>query len=109
LFGWTVSEFGLNDVIEAGLVKAPRVVCCGTMRCAILLPGALPLVVPHLCLTPRNFRRAVQLRPDLYRRHAQIERRIGHTHSPSVVRLPELTGISPAAAGLNDLTGLIRA
>ena len=26
LFGWTVSDFGLNDAIESGLVKTPRVV-----------------------------------------------------------------------------------
>jgi len=26
LFGWIVSDFGLNDSIEAGLVKTPRVV-----------------------------------------------------------------------------------
>ncbi len=26
LFGWTISDFGLNDAIEAGLVKTPRVV-----------------------------------------------------------------------------------
>ena len=26
LFGWVVSDFGLNDSIEAGLVKTPRVV-----------------------------------------------------------------------------------
>ena len=26
LFPWIVSDFGLNDVIEAGLVKTPRVV-----------------------------------------------------------------------------------
>ena len=26
LFGWVVSDFGLNDAIESGLVKTPRVV-----------------------------------------------------------------------------------
>ncbi len=26
LFGWTVSDFGLNDAIESGLVKTPRIV-----------------------------------------------------------------------------------
>src|SRR3989442_7382110 len=26
LFGWIVSDFGLNDAIESGLVKTPRVV-----------------------------------------------------------------------------------
>lgn len=28
LFGWIVSDFGLNDAIECGLVKTPRVVVC---------------------------------------------------------------------------------
>jgi type III restriction enzyme len=36
LFGWIVSDFGLNDAIEAGLVKTPRVVIrddpCRTRR-----------------------------------------------------------------------------
>ena len=26
LYGWIVSDFGLNDAIESGLVKTPRVV-----------------------------------------------------------------------------------
>ena len=26
MFGWIISDFGLNDAIEAGLVKTPRVV-----------------------------------------------------------------------------------
>ena len=26
MFGWIVSDFGLNDAIESGLVKTPRVV-----------------------------------------------------------------------------------
>ena len=45
-----------------------------------------------------DLRRAAGLRPELYRRYAEIERRIGHTLSPSRVPLPELTGIPPAAA-----------
>ena len=28
LFGWIVSDFGLGDAIESGLVKTPRVVIC---------------------------------------------------------------------------------
>ena len=46
-----------------------------------------------------DLRRAAELRPDLYRRYAEIERRIGHTLSPSRVPLPELTGISPSDSG----------
>ena len=45
-----------------------------------------------------DLRRAAELRPDLYRRYAETERRIGHTLSPSGVSLPELTGISPTPA-----------
>ena len=41
---------------------------------------------------------AARLRPDLYARYADLERRIGHTLSPSRRTLPEITGI-PAPAG----------
>ena len=44
--------------------------------------------------------RAAELRPGLYRDYAALERRIGHTLSPSRVPLPALTGVpvpSPAA------------
>ena len=40
-----------------------------------------------------DLRRAAQLRPDLYRKYAQLERRIGHTLSPTRQYLPDLTGI----------------
>ena len=43
--------------------------------------------------SPRDLRRAAELRPALYRRYAQIEQRIGHTLSPSGTPLPELTDI----------------
>ena len=56
-----------------------------------------------------DLRTAARLQPALYARYAEIERRIGHTLSPSGVPLPELTGISPAAAGRDDTTGLNRA
>ena len=46
-----------------------------------------------------DLRRAAELRPDLYRTYAALERRIGHTLSPSGIPLPELTGISPSTAG----------
>ena len=51
-------------------------------------------------------RRAAELRPGLYRRYAALEKRIGHTLSPSGVALLDLTGIpaDPAAGtpGLSD-------
>ena len=40
-----------------------------------------------------DLRRAAELRPDLYRKYAQLERRIAHTLSPTRKYLPELTGI----------------
>ena len=43
--------------------------------------------------SPRDLRRAAELRPGLYARYAQIAQRIGHTLSPSGRPLPELTGI----------------
>ena len=49
-----------------------------------------------------DLRRAAELRPDLYRTYVALERRIGHTLSPSAVPLPELTGISPIPAGDGD-------
>ena len=58
--------------------------------------------------SPRDLRTAAELRPNLYRRYAQTERRIGHTLSPTGRPLPELTGIAPARR-LEDPTGLDRA
>lgn len=61
-----------------------------------------------LCLfsSKSDIRRAAELRPDLYRKYARLEKRIGHTLSPSGVPLPELTGIpvDPTAGtpGLSD-------
>ena len=46
--------------------------------------------------SPRDLRTAAELRPGLYRRYAETERRIGHTLSPTGRPLPELTGIAPA-------------
>ena len=40
-----------------------------------------------------DLRRAAELRPDLYRKYAALEQRIGHTLSPSRRYLPEITGI----------------
>ena len=56
-----------------------------------------------------DLRTAVRLQPALYAHYADLERRIGHTLSPSGVPLPEPTGISPATAGHDDATGLNRA
>ncbi len=42
--------------------------------------------------SPEDLRRAAELRPELYRRYVEIERRIGHT-------LPQLTGVSPSESG----------
>ncbi|MDE0176755.1 MAG: phosphoadenosine phosphosulfate reductase family protein [Defluviicoccus sp.] len=53
--------------------------------------------------SPEDLRRAAELRPDLYARYAETERRIGHTLSPSGVPLPELTGIPPAPAATTPL------
>ena len=53
-----------------------------------------------------DLRTAARLQPALYAHYADLERRIGHTLSPSGVPLPELTGISPVAAGHDDPSGL---
>ena len=69
LFEWVVSDFGLNDAIEAGLVKTPRVV---------VRDGALP--------------NAATMRPKLYHLYREPEvaqdlnRRGAEPHEP----LPEL-------------------
>ena len=54
-----------------------------------------------------DLRRAAELRPDLYRTYAELERRIGHTLSPTRRPLPEVTGVSLADDdGSDDLGGL---
>ena len=40
-----------------------------------------------------DLRTAARLQPQLYQRYVALERRIGHTLSPSGVPLPDLTGI----------------
>ena len=58
-----------------------------------------------LCLfaSRSDLRCAAELRPSLYRRYARLEKRIGHTLSPSGVPLPELTGIpADPEAGTSD-------
>ena len=53
-----------------------------------------------------DLRRAAELRPDLYQTYSRLEKRIGHTLSPSGIPLPALTGIpaGPDAVtpGLSD-------
>ena len=57
-----------------------------------------------------DLRRAAELRPSLYRRYVALEKRIGHTLSPSGVPLPELTGIPAVpAAGTPGLPGRLLA
>ena len=57
-----------------------------------------------------DLRRAAELRPALYRTYVELERRIGHTLSPTRRPLPEVTGISPVGGGGHqDLTGPIGA
>ena len=45
--------------------------------------------------------RAAQLRPDLYRDYVALERRIGHTLSPTRLPLPVLTGVPAERSGVN--------
>ena len=42
--------------------------------------------------------RAAELRPALYRRYADLERRIGHTLSPTRLPLPALTGVAATSS-----------
>ena len=56
-----------------------------------------------------DLRRAAELRPGLYARYVDLERRINHTLSPSRIPLPELTGIPvDPAAGTLDLSDRLR-
>ena len=54
-----------------------------------------------------DLRRAAELRPELYRSYAALERRIGHTLSPTRQPLPEVTGIPLPAGEHEDLAGSI--
>ncbi|MXW21386.1 MAG: phosphoadenosine phosphosulfate reductase family protein [Gammaproteobacteria bacterium] len=47
--------------------------------------------------------RAAELRPNLYREYAALERCIGHTLSPSRIPLPALTGVPAAPSDTSDL------
>ena len=46
-----------------------------------------------------DLRTAARLQPSLHRRYAMLERRIGHTLSPSRVPLPDLTGVPIQSTG----------
>ncbi len=54
-----------------------------------------------------DLRRAAELRPELYRAYAALERRIGRTLSPTRQPLPKVTGVPPVARrDLEDLADL---
>ena len=52
-----------------------------------------------------DLRRAAELRPLLYRTYADLERRIGHTLSPTGRPLPEITGITVTPSPSCDRNG----
>ena len=88
VFDWLpVFEFATQDVFrviaEAGQSPHP-VYSFGLTRCSC-----------SFCIfaSRSDPRRAAELRPDLYAKYAQLERRIAHTLSPTRRYLPELTGI----------------
>ncbi|MCY4439684.1 MAG: phosphoadenosine phosphosulfate reductase family protein [Deltaproteobacteria bacterium] len=56
-----------------------------------------------------DMRRAAELRPLLYKAYSRLEKRIGHTLSPSGIPLPALTGIPvDSAAGTPGLSKRLR-
>ncbi len=88
VFDWLpVFELATEDVFriiaEAGQSPHP-VYSFGLTRCSC-----------SFCIfsSRSDLRRAAELRPDLYAKYAQLERRIAHTLSPTRKYLPELTGI----------------
>ena len=88
VFDWLpVFELTTEDVFrviaEAGQSPHP-VYSFGLTRCSC-----------SFCIfsSRSDLRRAAELRPDLYAKYAQLERRIAHTLSPTRKYLPELTGI----------------
>ena len=93
VFDWLpVFELAAEDVFrviaEAGQSPHP-VYSFGLTRCSC-----------SFCIfaSRSDLRRAAELRPDLYAKYAQLERRIGHTLSPTRKYLPELTGIPVESA-----------
>ena len=100
-FDWLpIFDLGADDVFrvirDAG--QSPHWVYAeGMSRCSC-----------SLCIfsSTSALRRAAELRPGLYRKYVEIEKRIGHTLSPSGIPLPEITGIPADSAtgtpGLSD-------
>ena len=93
VFDWLpVFELTTEDVFriiaEAGQSPHP-VYSFGLTRCSC-----------SFCIfaSRSDLRRAAELRPDLYAKYAQLERRIAHTLSPTRKHLPELTGIPVESA-----------
>ena len=93
VFDWLpVFELTTEDVFrviaEAGQSPHP-VYSFGLTRCSC-----------SFCIfaSRSDLRRAAELRPDLYAKYAQLERRIAHTLSPTRKYLPELTGIPVESA-----------
>ena len=82
----TEDVFGV--IAEAGQAPHP-VYSFGLTRCSC-----------SFCIfsSRSDLRRAAELRPDLYLKYAQLERRIAHTLSPTRKYLPELTGIPVESA-----------
>ena len=102
VFDWLpVFELTTEDVFriiaEAGQSPHP-VYSFGLTRCSC-----------SFCIfaSRSDLRRAAELRPDLYAKYAQLERRIAHTLSPTRKYLPELTGIpvESAVRGLPQARG----
>jgi hypothetical protein len=80
LFGWIVSDFGLNDAIEAGLVKTPRVV---------VRDGVVP---DSKTLKPKLYH--------LYRDPAVKEDLNRKRRAPQALPQPGATSLHPARCGL---------
>ena len=77
------TEHVFRVIAEAGQAPHP-VYSFGMTRCSC-----------SFCIfaSRSDLRLAAELRPDLYEKYAQLERRIAHTLSPTRKYLPELTGI----------------
>ena len=88
VYDWLpVFDLALGDVfrvIQEGDQSPHPVYALGMSRCSCVF---------CIFASRSDLRRAAELRPDLYAKYSELERRIGHTLSPSRVSLPELTGI----------------
>ena len=104
-FDWLpIFDLTVNDVFrvirEAG--QSPHwVYAQGMSRCSCVFCIFSPASA---------LRRAAELRPDLYQTYSRLEKRIGHTLSPSGIPLPALTGIpADPDAGTPGLSDRLRA